>query len=160
MNDPPIAEDMSQGHYFVGVGNAKQWQPNEEEIRIIRETGEEIDEHTIVRTHLKAKIHGVDYRIHDNKRREFCDSIACTNGSFFSIIRILSYRDGERTVAGFIGKEFKVIGNLCGTIHIKEVVLTNNIRFVSYHDVTVPGIVFYVNKKHHAIPVTNISSVD
>ncbi|XP_043484007.1 uncharacterized protein LOC122512314 [Leptopilina heterotoma] len=160
IKDEPIPQNMSPGHYYVGIGKERQRYPSELLLRLIREAEEVIDENTLVHIHKQAKIHGVKYRKHDIVKRKFCDSIAYNGKDFFSIMTFLSYRNGERTVSGLIGKQFQVIENLYGTEHIRRVLPSETLRFVSYHDITVPATVFCIKKKYYAIPLSNISTVD
>lgn len=155
-----IPDDMSQGHYFVGIGIEGQRLPDHQEIRLLRQAHEVIDEETIIHVHQKAVIHGAHYQAHDNINREFCNSIVYCESGFFFITKFLSHGDGGNTVAGFICKNFQFHSHLYHTHYISRVTPTQNLTFISYHDAIVPGMIYLIDEKYIAIPVSNTSSVD
>lgn len=105
-------EGMPEGHYFLGLGKTIVRLPEAEEINLLTAAGHFVNPERHIQIFKKARIHGTEYKIFENKRRKFCDHIVVSRDSrFFIIEKILSYTYHGVVIAGVIGQTLRLIGN-------------------------------------------------
>lgn len=151
-----VPEGMPEGHYFAGKEAPKVRSASHEEIRIIRQSGEQLEQNTVLRVFTKAVVHGVTYTKKIESDYKYCDHIVyCRNIGFIEIVRIISYQQEGEIKAGFFGRRFDDRGGAYGTDYMRFVALSRDIIFVSYHDVLVPGIIINAKKGTVAVPLCN-----
>lgn len=66
---------MAQCHYLVGLGRRWFRYPSEEEVNLVRATGQVIAPDRHIQSFKKVCIHGTEYKIRTNKRTKFCNFI-------------------------------------------------------------------------------------
>ncbi|XP_043483995.1 uncharacterized protein LOC122512303 [Leptopilina heterotoma] len=147
---------------FVGEGTPRKCHASSEVIQLInaKKGKNEKIENTIVSYFQKATINGVSYAIKMAKQK-FCNHIAyCHDKKFIVIKNIISYQQGRETTAGFIAEELKDLGGAYNTEYIRFVEPTKNNVFISYLDVSAPGILIKAKKGTVAVHLCNCLETD
>ena len=150
-----VPREMSEGRYFVGVGKTVIRYPDAEEVRLIESTGQAIFPQTFISVYNKAVVNGLEYQIADNVNRKFCNSIVNSRTRFLVIDSILSYRYGEETVAGIIGRRIQDRSSAYGTNYMRHIVPSEETVFSSYHGIIPPEMTIQAPDHVCTVPLCN-----
>ena len=110
----------------------------------------------------RVVIHGVNYDCpKEKKKRQFCNSFVYSRKhGFAEILKIVRFRDDESDLCGLFIRQLADEGKALNAWHITNIVVTDNIKFITGDDIEVPVITISTSHGYRAIKLANLWETD